>query len=52
MVISVVNFEEKFRKIHEQHSYKIIAQKKAIPEKGTGGQATETRYFLILILVN
>jgi len=26
MGISVVNFEEKFRKIHEQHSYKIVAQ--------------------------
>jgi mannose-6-phosphate isomerase-like protein (cupin superfamily) len=26
MDISVVNFEEKFRKIHEQHSYKIVAQ--------------------------
>jgi mannose-6-phosphate isomerase-like protein (cupin superfamily) len=26
MDISVVNFEDKFRKVHEQHSYKIIAQ--------------------------
>jgi mannose-6-phosphate isomerase-like protein (cupin superfamily) len=26
MDISVVNFKNKFRKIHEQHSYKIIAQ--------------------------
>jgi len=26
MDISVINFEEKFKKIDEQHSYKIIAQ--------------------------
>ncbi len=26
MDISVVNFKDKFKKIHEQHSYKIIAQ--------------------------
>ena len=26
MDISVVNFEDKFRKVHEQNSYKIIAQ--------------------------
>jgi mannose-6-phosphate isomerase-like protein (cupin superfamily) len=26
MDISVINLEEKFEKIHEQHSYKIIAQ--------------------------
>jgi hypothetical protein len=26
MDITAINFEEKFRKIKEQHSYKIIAQ--------------------------